>query len=506
MESNGDKEMRDKLRGVELPFDPKAWEQMDAMLEKDRKPKIFFWWWTGGIAACLFMAAGIFGYYQFANHTAAGSNMATVTNKENTANPNSVSNSTTAASPKGFQAPVGLTKPAATGNKSTTNNTSANQTKASSVQPSSKTKSAYENTEHTVSTDREAKPQRHVVALSKSARSSANGIATLSTQNPSAEKPKSGKSAKHNKGSLHNNDNNLSQTNRPDILAGNTTKNSEPGGNKSEAPGNEAILATATQPATAADLMLAMKPDALTTGDELAENDMKKKDGDDVDLKKLKKKVTFTYSLGLATNITGSTLGNQGNANIFTKKPSYMVGLTQDFMLLKRIAITTGFMFSQTSYTVPDFNYTCSITELNIPMGIKAYLISKSKVRFYLDAGIINHIKLKETFTSLYSNASANLSPATGFSFGPVPNGTGIASIYTNSFSGNDKAETGNYSLNQGKRYYASFYTGAGAEFVVKSKLVFFAEPLFYISLEKVLAPERYKYDLGLSGGFRYQF
>ena len=80
MESNGDKEMRDKLRGVELPFDPKAWEQMDAMLEKDRKPKIFFWWWTGGIAACLFMAAGIFGYYQFANHTAAGSNMAAVTN------------------------------------------------------------------------------------------------------------------------------------------------------------------------------------------------------------------------------------------------------------------------------------------------------------------------------------------------------------------------------------------------------------------------------------------
>ena len=43
MESNSDKEMRDKLRGVELPFDPKAWEQMDAMLEKDRKPKIFFW-------------------------------------------------------------------------------------------------------------------------------------------------------------------------------------------------------------------------------------------------------------------------------------------------------------------------------------------------------------------------------------------------------------------------------------------------------------------------------
>ena len=181
-----------------------------------------------------------------------------------------------------------------------------------------------------------------------------------------------------------------------------------------------------------------------------------------------------------------------------------MVGLTQDFMFAKRVAVTTGFMFAQTSYSASDFNYTCSITELNIPIGLKAYLVSKSKVRLYLDAGIINHIKLKETFTPIYNDQYANLSGSSpGYSFGPIPNTLGISTVNTNSSGSNAEAP---YSINNGKHYYASFYTGAGVEFIVKSHLVFFTEPMFSMTLEKILAPDRYKYDLGLSGGFRYQF
>ena len=51
MESNSDKQLREKLNGNEFPFDPRAWEKMEAMLDEKKKRRGFFWWWTGGIAA-----------------------------------------------------------------------------------------------------------------------------------------------------------------------------------------------------------------------------------------------------------------------------------------------------------------------------------------------------------------------------------------------------------------------------------------------------------------------
>jgi hypothetical protein len=494
MESNSDKEMRDKLRGVELPFDPKAWEQMDAMLEKDRKPKAFLWWSMGGIAACLIMAGGIYSSFQFTNPQSAGTTIAAVANKENITNVNAVSNSTPSTlktSPKEHETHSGLT--AATDKKSSTNRVTAKEKNTSLSQPTTKTLAVHETGTQPVALSAETTAEKGTASLKTN-----NSIASLAAINSSPQ-ASSQKTHKQSNPQAHNKTN-KQQTGEPGILAGSAGENPELTNNKSGSLSNGPVTASiAAPPATAADLMLTMKPDGLTTGDEKTEDDLKKKDDDAVDLKKLKKKVAFTYSLGAAANITGSTLGNQGSKNIFDKKPSYMVGVTQDFMFLKRIAITTGFMFSQTSYAVPDFNYTCNITELNIPIGLKAYLVSKSKVRFYLDAGIINHIKLKETFAPINNFNLAN-------TFAQAPYILGSGGAYANSFSSNDRSAAGSYSINQGKRYYASFYTGAGAEFIVKSHLVLFTEPLFYMSLEKVLAPERYKYDLGLCGGFRYQF
>ena len=37
MESNSDKQLREKLSGTEFPFDPKAWGQMEAMLDEKRR-------------------------------------------------------------------------------------------------------------------------------------------------------------------------------------------------------------------------------------------------------------------------------------------------------------------------------------------------------------------------------------------------------------------------------------------------------------------------------------
>jgi len=41
MENNSDKQLRDKLNGTEFPFDPQAWEKMEAMLDKRKSARCF---------------------------------------------------------------------------------------------------------------------------------------------------------------------------------------------------------------------------------------------------------------------------------------------------------------------------------------------------------------------------------------------------------------------------------------------------------------------------------
>ena len=58
MERNlNDKQLREKLQSAEYSFDPKAWEQMDAMLDSKSKTKIVPWWWSA--AALLVISIGV---------------------------------------------------------------------------------------------------------------------------------------------------------------------------------------------------------------------------------------------------------------------------------------------------------------------------------------------------------------------------------------------------------------------------------------------------------------
>ncbi len=479
MENNSDKEMRDKLRGVEQPFDPKAWEQMEAMLEKDRKPKAFIWWWMGGVAACLMLGAGIFGYQQFSTHQRSGTELSVNSQKQTTGVTNSESQPSVAANGRN-SAPV-------VENGGTVS--SKNRL------PNIETKTNSENTKPSIKHQANAiekKLNRHNYAVAKPIKHPAS----VAPKSSDSQKTHNGKDPKKAEGKLHENRARKQQGYPSNATAGGQSGTAELSVSNNGTLINELLAAANAQPTPAADNMLMMGPDALTTTATM-DDEMKKKERDDIDLKKLKKKLQFNCSLGAAANITGTTLGDQGagTGSLFYKKPSYMVGITEDFMFIKRIAITSGLLFSQTSYEVfSPQTAMCNITELNIPIGLKGYLISKNKVRFYICAGIINHIKLKETFT--YAQVY-NLANALG---GSIP------ATVDNMFSGQSQSTSRTYSINNAKRYYASFYATAGTEFIVKKHMVFFAEPLFYMGLEKVGAENKHKYNLGLSGGLRYQF
>ena len=500
MENNSDKEMRDKLRGTEFPFDPRAWEQMESMLDADRKPRAFFWWWFGGVAACLLLATGILGYYEL-GHRASNSQNTLALNK-------TVNNNTEPATNFKTEAPT-----------QNTNSTNANST--DNVSPLANTANPNDgfNTGNSV---HRPKSVNSSTAGQQGASKIGNSLKGSKVKSPRVESHKSTTNTlsktgnEMSVGKKHNHKTGKSETSVPrDALIASAPK-AVNGSNTNE------TLAETKAPNQRAQLLdpISMEPVVafeFPSATENGEDGMKKKDEGDVNLKKLKKKI-FVYSLGIAANVTGATLGHQNGAaaaDVFNRTPSYMVGLTHDFMFFNRFAISNSIMFSQTSFTVywPKTiygegleNYTSKITELAVPIGLKVYAVNKSKIRFYLGAGVINHIKFKETFTYQY-NATAN----SGYTFGVFPSQTqftGISSpgFLTNSLSTGSSTGTSEFSINHASRYYASFYANAGAEFIVDKHFVIFTESMFYMALQKVGVQDKYKYNLGLNAGFRYHF
>ena len=474
MENNTDRELKDKLQSLDFPFDPKAWEQMESKLEENRKPKGFLWWWFGGVAASLLVVAGMYGYHQLGtrmnNHTAdLASNNPLSYNNHNPSNPNPT---------------ITSNKPNTAGNATNPNPASNQVLHSNNHEPASNISTPINKNSHTNS----------IHPLNPSAikpEPFATGLVAHSNKGITAKKSSADKQHKFGGQQKANSEKTTAKASKPNSSSTNNTQVSKSNSSLTLATTSTESHSTFTDP----DGMIAMQANELTHVSDNADDNMKRREEGDVDLKKLNKKI-FSYSLGASANITGSIAGSKtiaGSSEAFAHAPSYMAGFTHDFTFLNRFAITNSFLFSRTTFTIPE-GYSSAITELAIPIGFKGYLVSKSKFRFYLGTGIINHIKLKETYT--FPDLPNNYNTQTG-AFTQASSANFVPNFY------NGASEL---SINSVRRYYASFYASAGAEYIFQKHLILFAEPLFYMSLQKVGLSNYHQYNIGLSGGIRYQF
>ena len=479
MENNSDKLLRDKLGSTEFPFDPQAWEQMEAMLDKRKKRRGFFWWWLSGVAAVSLLAVGTIGWglylmgeedRQIAVETADRRQQTTVNTSEQLTL-NNEENKTTAIGNK-LQKAKSKEQNAIAGDK-----TPEIENQISEINTTGRAKGKLKKVKGNSSTVSIPSNQFHPFTASTS------------------------------KNKKHKTTNRKQETNNPQLAPTNIQQEIE-------------MLNAASATASAEENISLSRREAslLEYVSENATTSFDKKEEEDA-LPKKKKKI-FNYSLGVLANITGTTLGKQDAGSVFYKTPSYMVGLTHDFLFINRIAITNSILYSQTSFevyqpktvsfAVAPTNYTSRITELAIPIGIKVYPVVKNNFRFYINTGIINHIKLKETFsytmpTDTTPTSTPNFADQSIF---PIETAFESNNKYADGLTtanGGD-ASTKDFSINNAKRYYASFYAGAGFEYVAKKHFILFAEPTFNMSLQKIGVQEKRKYNLGLSGGFRYKF
>lgn len=504
MESNTDKAMRDKLQGLEMPFDPAAWEQMEAMLDKkDRRRGLFWWWFGSGMAALLLL-------------TVAGTYI--VTNSEIVSNAPVAEAHTLVSSTQGNEEgkSLGSNQLNKVGNE---NGDAVSSTQLNKVghEMSASTNEAARLHENYSSTDNAGKAP----STNKRSRTKKQGIRGSSGAATALNATKKQR--------------NIQSAENSTVL----TRNQQPATRNGQAPtGNSALLtdfngksinvnalATSTEPINADKYWLTH----LNPADE--EYYPARNESSDELPNKTRSKM-FLYSVGALGNISTSMVKKStggGNGVSFSGMPSSMGGLTHDFLFAGRFAISNSILYAQTQFTVSNvrsqsfapapLSFNCKITEVAIPIGIKIYPVAKPNFRFYLSAGVINHIKLSETFSYTapkqdtvipnYALEVKNTYP-TQTSFDGAGNGVietvdATAGLASNT-STRVTVNSNDFSLNNTKRYYTSFYAGAGVEGIIKNKWILFAEPSFNMSLQKIGIQERRKYNIGANMGCRYQF
>ncbi len=449
MAINSDKQLRDKLSNQEFPFDPQAWEQMEALLDKKKKRRGFFWWWTGGLAAVLLLSVGTLGWglYLMEEDDKQMEEIAAVRNTEFGVRNSKMNAGTTSLSEQETQ----------DGNtKSEIRNTKLNRATATLNEPS-------------------------------------NANRQLSTANK--------KQKRENRNSTY-------ETRNAKLNTANATLNEPSTANRQLSTANSKPETAFTQ--QEGFILGRQEASLLASRSDNTETAFDKKEEDA--LPKQKKKI-FNYSLGVLTNVSGTTLGKQ--TNLFDKTPSYAAGLTHDFLFVNRVALTNSVLFAQTSFTVYqpkaiDFaktplRYTSHIISIDIPVGIKVYPVVKGNFRFYINTGIVNHIKLKETFTYVPApdtvyNANV-IPPNTNF-----PDQTNFNGVSADVLSTTGSNSTADFSINRAKRYYASYYASAGFEYLAGGHWLIFGEPTFNMSLQKIGVQDKRKYNIGLNAGLRYTF
>jgi hypothetical protein len=531
MENNSDKIIREKLAGLQPHFEPQAWQQMEAMLNKNEKPKGFLFWWLGGIAFLLATGIVMYSALTVSNEQLSMNNeKTTINNKQLTVNNEPSSIESTVRSQQSAEinsetinqkqqtinnkqlpiekssdnreqtsennSPTKNDKPKTINNEqSSTEKTTDNKPKTTNQKPKTK------NEQLTASgnTGKETTSRKSSSAMNKSAEVTAMNNTTAVAETP------------------HTVQHNSSADAPPATIAENNIAVNE---NASVAtPDATTPLQETTAAAETAVAEAVVVEDSISTKEE--------KQPEETAEKLMKPAGKFHYSLGVASTVTATV-----TKGTLAPDPSYSIGFVNEFLFVNRVALSTGFNYSKTSYKMSDPNIEHSntmpleleanITELTIPLGVKVYPVSNNKFRYYVNTGIINHIKLQENFVYMLpapdTSTNPNLPQTTNDPvFNYVPQTTNFGSTASealfdaNTIGGggggsSSSISNSDFSLNNAQRFYMSFYAATGVEFVIKKRLVIFAETLYFMNIHPLGVQDTRKHNFGMGSGIRVQF
>jgi hypothetical protein len=493
MENNSDKILREKLNGIQPAFDPQAWQKMEAMLDNKKKPKAFLFWWFGSIAVVAVSATMLyFAFnknnehyeksapvnYQVRNQQPTGNIENGLNNNQSTENKGETSDESKALNfrPSEIYTETSTDKPETINKNNFYNN---HQSKSFSV---SKTSSSFSRKKSDI---KNSEPETHIAINHEF-----NTVKTNSNSNLNKSSSVVSATSESQLSNLKKTIENILPENVNESIAINEL--------------NKTIV-------VAIDSISVKKEEEIIS--------------EKTEERLLKSQKKFIYSIGVVSTLSAAVTKNNVAHN-----PSYSVGIINEFMFAKRVAVSLGINYAKTSFKMIEprtetfeimpLEYISNITELNLPFGVKVYPVSHEKFRYYIHTGIINHIKLKETFSYKIPPVDTSTPPANNpklnenyypqqTNFGNASHTEASFDYTTSGTSGNTtitQTNTNDFSINNAKRYYISVFASTGVEYVLKQRYLFFAETVYFTNLQPIGIQQKRKHNIGLGCGFRVQF
>ncbi len=534
MENNTDKKIADKLKGIEMPYEPEAWQEMEALLDKKKKRRVIFWWFFGsGIAACLLLGGLLWqNIPQAEQHNKASENI-TAENKVEVKEP--VINAQGAIT-------TNENAPVVNGEESkseTTTTTANNENLETAKTNSAKNSSAiaverYSKKKETAQQGNQKQTAEKVKAVEKKDRAP---IAIVTPKQRKLEKVKElVAGTEEQSGQKQKETTPVNLEAKEEVMALNGTAAEE---NKKAEQANGLTIETVVPQVetTAKTTEEEMPVTAEEKKEEMPESATAKKEEKDGGRKKV-----FSFHLGARTDFYDVIPLHEGARDTFVKAKGVgrfacMVGPDMEFMFGKHFSIYTGALYSYNSYRVnnpvvdpgalylPDSvstygsivckNYISIAHEIVLPLGFKGYPYVSDNFRISIAAGIFNHIKIKEKFntevvTTPYTSMNA---PLVGEDKFVTTTSNPFTNAYTDMYDNSPttqalekrQSQANWFSVSGTSRYYASFYASIGAEVILKKRLRILVEPVYRMSISTIGEQQQRLHSFGGSIGFKYQ-
>lgn len=463
-----DKLLRQKLGGYHAPFDENAWAQMDAMLNNRKKRRGFFWLWLSGASI-----AAVMGAVSLMLLSPKQNSFTAIANKSAEVSENVSSGNTQ------FSSAQIATNDIASQNQNT-EDISAKQTASLDVKSpiGSNNKPPY----GTTNADGVAK-------ISSTAKSLNGG----SEAKPSRSKKSTNSVAKNQYKKLLAKDKALAKTNAADVF--------KPSDVVGENIASTNVIREDVLFASIHSLPAFLLNNEIAAAEIL--NDEKLEEGT---VKLPVKKKLFYYEIGAVAGASASF--TQGK---FHHQANWFAGIQQAFRIGKYVAITNGVQYSKTSFALHDvsntdtafspLSYSSNIHSVAIPVGVNVYPVSSQRVSWFIGAGVVNHIKVKE-------NLSFDVPDDVAKQIDNQTNNLTTTGNFTEQFwneKSKSAASTNDY-RNGSKRYFANFYSTTGVEIKLLPSLLLNAGATYQLSISKTGNQNARPMFFGGEAGLRYRF
>jgi len=226
-----------------------------------------------------------------------------------------------------------------------------------------------------------------------------------------------------------------------------------------------------------------------------------------------KKRKVFEFAFGAGAGIDFSFIDSKN-----LMKPGYAAGISQEFMFIDRIGLVLTESYVHRRYDGGEYpcnqmtgsrcplSYDSDVQSVDFGIYMKANLIHKARWNWYAKAGVINVLKLKETFDYTYQDADTVPLPSplpTQANYGSAPD------AFENFDSAIGGVQTGkqplpDLTISGTSRFHLAYHAATGFDVALTPRMKLQFEAGYSFTKPTVGADDKRLHSLGCNGSLLF--